>query len=394
MAQTTVVTYELTYIPVEELWVAGEYSSYDYPEATGTFSTSDGVVQNEDVLSLASPTSTFTLSTYPYRMTLPDVGKYILVKGKIYQITAESRASSKRQQIGGWSSEATYDTSIYIYKLNQVIVTISSETIIDKSTALVESAQRIILRGTALVNGTGHEVSRGRSLVDGTGRNISLTPATVPPNEIPVGSSLFGNVNGVRTEFIVVHQGNPDPSMYDASCDGTWVMAKDCSGSGVWSSSSITNYKNSGVHSYLNSTYLDSLDSDLKSSIKEVIIPYALATKKQLSSVSAHIFLLSGYEINATGRNMTKDGAPLAYFSGDGNIDSNRIAKYDGTARKWWLRSPLYDIDEDFIHYVSTSGTVGNFMYTEPNSSGLYYRPAFILKSDATINPHTFDIVG
>lgn len=38
--------------------------------------------------------------------------------------------------------------------------------------------------------------------------------------DIAIGGSIFTNVNNVRTEFLVVHKGNPDASLYDASCDG------------------------------------------------------------------------------------------------------------------------------------------------------------------------------
>ena len=42
-----------------------------------------------------------------------------------------------------------------------------------------------------------------------------------PASDYTVGESVFLNVNGVSTEFFVVHQGNPDASIYDTSCNGT-----------------------------------------------------------------------------------------------------------------------------------------------------------------------------
>lgn len=41
---------------------------------------------------------------------------------------------------------------------------------------------------------------------------------------LAVGSSVYLNVGGVRKEFLVVHQGLPS-SMYDASCNGTWLFS-------------------------------------------------------------------------------------------------------------------------------------------------------------------------
>ena len=41
-----------------------------------------------------------------------------------------------------------------------------------------------------------------------------------------VGSTVKLKVNGTAKEFIVVHQGKPS-SLYDNSCDGTWLLMKD-----------------------------------------------------------------------------------------------------------------------------------------------------------------------
>lgn len=43
-----------------------------------------------------------------------------------------------------------------------------------------------------------------------------------------VGSIVKLKVGGTLTDFIVVHQGRPSTSLYDASCDGTWLLMKDC----------------------------------------------------------------------------------------------------------------------------------------------------------------------
>ena len=41
-----------------------------------------------------------------------------------------------------------------------------------------------------------------------------------------VGSIIKLNLNGSPKNFIVVHQGKPS-SLYDDSCDGTWVLMQD-----------------------------------------------------------------------------------------------------------------------------------------------------------------------
>lgn len=41
-----------------------------------------------------------------------------------------------------------------------------------------------------------------------------------------VGSTVKIKVNGTVKDFIIVHQGKPS-SVYDDSCNGTWVLMKD-----------------------------------------------------------------------------------------------------------------------------------------------------------------------
>ena len=84
-----------------------------------------------------------------------------------------------------------------------------------------------------------------------------------------VGSTVKLKVNGVAREFIVVHQGTPS-SLYDASCNGTWLLMKDCYETRQWHSSDVNDYANSIVHSYLNSTFLNLMDTNIRNQIKQV----------------------------------------------------------------------------------------------------------------------------
>ena len=48
-----------------------------------------------------------------------------------------------------------------------------------------------------------------------------------------VGSTVKIKVNGTLRNFIVVHQGRPS-SLYDASCDGTWLLMEDIYEGRAW----------------------------------------------------------------------------------------------------------------------------------------------------------------
>ena len=70
-----------------------------------------------------------------------------------------------------------------------------------------------------------------------------------------VGSIVKLTVGGTLRNFIIVHQGKPS-SMYDESCNGTWLLMKDVYETRQWHSSNVNDYANSTIHSYLNSTFL------------------------------------------------------------------------------------------------------------------------------------------
>ena len=42
--------------------------------------------------------------------------------------------------------------------------------------------------------------------------------------DMAVGSTVKIKVDGTLRDFIIVQQGNPDSTISDSSCDGTWVL--------------------------------------------------------------------------------------------------------------------------------------------------------------------------
>ena len=86
-----------------------------------------------------------------------------------------------------------------------------------------------------------------------------------------VGSIVKLKVNGTAKEFIVVHQGKPS-SIYDESCNGTWLLMKDILEATRWHSSDDNNLENSTIHSLLNSTFLNAFEKQHQDAIKQVKI--------------------------------------------------------------------------------------------------------------------------
>lgn len=219
-----------------------------------------------------------------------------------------------------------------------------------------------------------------------------------------VGSIVKIKVNGASKDFIVVQQGNPNTGTYDASCDGTWLLMKDIYTTSTFSSNN-NSYKDSSIHSYLNSTFFNLIDGDIRNAIKQVKIPYqngtgsggSLATGS--NGLSTKVFLLSGYEVGWTTSDngyFPKDGVRLAYFGNSSGGNSKRIAYNGSSAAIWWLRSP-YTYNNGYVWNVYTDGSVSSYGWYN-YSYGV--RPAFILPStlvvsdDGTVSVNTAPTVS
>ena len=213
-----------------------------------------------------------------------------------------------------------------------------------------------------------------------------------------IGSTIKLKVNGSAKDFIVVHQGKPS-SVYDDSCNGTWLLMKDIYENRQWHSSNTNDYANSTIHSYLNSTFLNLFESNIKNAIKQVKLPYrkGSGTSTTVTSgsngLSAKIFLLSATETSFSFSYMPSgEGAELAYFKGcaDNSSDSKRVAYLNGSATVWWLRSPYCN----YFSYALFVGSVGGW-YSNLCSSSYGVRPALILPStllvsdDGTVSTNT-----
>ena len=214
-----------------------------------------------------------------------------------------------------------------------------------------------------------------------------------------IGSTIKLKVNGSAKDFIVVHQGKPS-SVYDDSCNGTWLLMKDIYESRQWHSSNTNDYANSTIHSCLNSTFLAMFDSNIQKAIKQVKLPYrkGSGTSTTVTSgsngLSAKIFLLSATETSFSFSSYmpSGEGAELAYFKGcaDNSSDSKRVAYLNGSASYWWLRSPSCGYFSSAL-YVNSDGD----WFSSLCASSCGIRPALILPStllvsdDGTVSTNT-----
>lgn len=205
-----------------------------------------------------------------------------------------------------------------------------------------------------------------------------------------VGDIVKINEDGVAVNYLIVHKGKPS-DLYDDSCDGVYVLREKTHSKRAWDiSTSINDYENSDIESWLNGDFLNTIDDKIRNEILTVKIPYkkgmgydsSYGVQSGADGLSCKVFLLSGYEVGLTKSDSSYlpiDGAKLSYFS-DNN---SRIGKDStDTAVNWWLRSP-YTYNAALVFYVRTDG-----YYNGSNSddSNVAVRPAFVLPSSLLVD--------
>ena len=223
-----------------------------------------------------------------------------------------------------------------------------------------------------------------------------------------VGSIVKIKVNGAAKDFIIVQQGNPNTSTYDSSCAGTWLLMKDSYNYMKWNATYENNYASSDINSWLNGTFYNLIDADIRAVIKQVKIPYHSGSycngtlHTGANGLNTKLFLLSGIEVGWTNRNdeyFPNDGAKLSYFlAGTGtNENKKRVAYRNGSAQDWYLRSPrIINTSSNGVWKVADDGS-----YDYDNCvNSCDIRPAFILPStlvvsdDGTVSVNTAPTVS
>lgn len=264
---------------------------------------------------------------------------------------------------------------------------------------LINGTAYTINGGRTLIGGTGYGIQSGKTLIGGTGRTISFG---TPAGSLAVGTSLWMNYGGAKTEFLIVHQGLPS-SIYDSSCNGTWVMIKKMPvNNDEWYPFETSRYDpadpdglmtalNKKVNNY--GEYITKFDTQIQNMMKTVKIPYSIGEYNGTlhagsNGFSCKLFLLSasevGYVSSATYQ-FISDGAKLDYFeSGESSSANNkRICYYYNDIEEWWLRTPTYN--DGYGAAVAQVWTDGSISKTNGDSAG-GVRFAFILPSNVIID--------
>lgn len=239
----------------------------------------------------------------------------------------------------------------------------------------------------------------GKVIMSGIVPTLKAPSTGVLAQDIAVGSVVKLMEGGTAVEYLVVNQGKPSgSSLYDDSCDGTWLLRKDIHSERKWNTSNENIYETSAINTWLNGDFFSSLGSVEQATIKQVKIPYRAGggdggtNQSGANGLPCKVFLLSCYELGWTTSNSSMypvDGAKLDYFIAGSAGKSLRIAHLNGTVNAWWTRSP-YASGTSNAWFIQTDGN--------SNSSGAYnshgIRPALVLPSNALFDETTMLLKG
>lgn len=239
----------------------------------------------------------------------------------------------------------------------------------------------------------------GKVIMSGIVPTLKAPSTGILASTLPVGSTVKLMENGAAVEYLVVNQGIPENSrLYDASCDGTWLLRKYIPSERQWNTSNVNKYESSAINTWLNGEFFNALGSVEQAAIKQVKIPYRAGggsggtDQSGANGLSCKVFLLSGYEVGWTTSDSSYfpvDGAKLDYFAASFGGNSKRVANFNGSAAIWLLRSP------DTGNTARVWNVLSDGDYSYDNASYWHgIRPALILPSNAVFDETTMLLKG
>ena len=197
--------------------------------------------------------------------------------------------------------------------------------------------------------------------------------ATTTLGNKSVGSIVKLKENGVLVDFYVAKHD------YENGLNGsgrTLVVRKDCYDTRQWHTSNVNAYATSAIDTWLNSTYKNLLDADIRGVIGTTKIKYTPGNgNTTVGTLERAIFLLSVTELGRSASYANTEGTALSIAS------SLQIAYLNGSAVVQWTRSPYANVTSRACCVYTGGGVDGN------HCSGAYgSRPAFTLPSTLSVS--------
>ena len=212
----------------------------------------------------------------------------------------------------------------------------------------------------------------GHVILSGVSKEMTVPSIGTPISKLAEGSLIKINEKGSPVEFYVAKHD------YESGLNGsgrTLVVRKDCYDKRQWNSSDVNAYASSTIDSWLNGTYKNLLDADIRGVIGTTKIKYTPGNgKNTVGPLERAIFLLSATELNRTASWFNVEGTALEIAS------SLQIAYMNGSAVVQWTRSPNLDLTSRAV-CLYANGSVYYRSCTNTHGS----RPAFTLPSTVKV---------
>ena len=236
---------------------------------------------------------------------------------------------------------------------------------------LIGGTAYTIKGGKDLINGTSYAKKQGKVLVAGTKMSIPFSSG-IPLSTVTPGGILMLNENGSPVPFYICKHD------YESGLNGagrSLLVRKDCYDNRPWHSSNVNAYASSAIDSWLNSTYKNLLDADIRGVIGTTKIKYTPGKRNNtVVTLQRAIFLLSATELNRSASWANVEGTALEIAS------SLQIAYINGRAVVQWTRSPntagsgsavCLDNAGDIDGYGCTSNRGSRPAFTLPGTLGI-----------------------
>lgn len=158
--------------------------------------------------------------------------------------------------------------------------------------------------------------------------------ATVTLGSKAEGSIIKLKENGVLVDFYIAKQN------YESGLNGSGrvlVVRKDCYDQRQWHGSNVNAYASSTIDAWLNSTYKNLLDANIRTAMGTTKIHYTPGNNNwNVTTLERSVFLLSATELGQSHTYMKAEGTALSSTV----VNLLKIAKLNGSAYPQWTRSP------------------------------------------------------
>lgn len=199
--------------------------------------------------------------------------------------------------------------------------------------------------------------------------------ATVTLGSKAEGSIIKLKENGVLVEFYIAKQN------YESGLNGAGrvlVVRKDCYDQRQWHSSNINAYASSAIDTWLNGTYKNLLDANIRTAMGTTKIYYTPGNgNNSKTTLQRSVFLLSATELGQSHTYMNAEGTALSSTV----LNLLKIAKLNGSAYPQWTRSP-YTNSTYSAWLLNSDGSLGYSFCSNTFGS----RPAFTLPSNLSVS--------